>query len=126
MDGVLLVPHGWLGEGNRNNLTGCRCSEPIMGYPPRKGSSRGSYAFQDSAKGVLVRYHGGISLMLTQTSFNPDDFHMSINPIRWEINPATRPARLHLLLDHLFSVDLELYLTTRPGLGWSLIFFTLP
>lgn len=37
MEGVVLVPHGWPGEANCNNLTDCRCREPIMGYPQWKG-----------------------------------------------------------------------------------------
>jgi anaerobic selenocysteine-containing dehydrogenase len=37
MEGVVLVPHGWWGEGNCNNLTDCQCREPIMGYPQWKG-----------------------------------------------------------------------------------------
>jgi anaerobic selenocysteine-containing dehydrogenase len=35
-EGVVLVPHGWQGEGNCNLLTDCRCREPIMGYPTWK------------------------------------------------------------------------------------------
>jgi anaerobic selenocysteine-containing dehydrogenase len=37
-DGVILVPHGWHGEGNCNLLTDCRAEsrEPIMGYPTWK------------------------------------------------------------------------------------------
>lgn len=37
MEGVVLVPHGWPGEGNCNRLTDCNCREPIMGYPQWKG-----------------------------------------------------------------------------------------
>ncbi|HMK76261.1 MAG TPA: molybdopterin-dependent oxidoreductase [Thermodesulfobacteriota bacterium] len=37
MEGVVLVPHGWPGEGNCNYLTDCQCREPIMGYPQWKG-----------------------------------------------------------------------------------------
>jgi anaerobic selenocysteine-containing dehydrogenase len=36
-EGVVLVPHGWWGEGNCNYLTDCQCREPIMGYPQWKG-----------------------------------------------------------------------------------------
>lgn len=37
-DGVIMVPHGWHGEGNCNLLTDCRADsrEPIMGYPTWK------------------------------------------------------------------------------------------
>lgn len=37
-DGVIMVPHGWHGEGNCNLLTDCRAEsrEPIMGYPTWK------------------------------------------------------------------------------------------
>ncbi|MDL2274605.1 molybdopterin-dependent oxidoreductase [Desulfosarcina sp. OttesenSCG-928-G10] len=37
-DGVVLVPHGWQGDGNCNQLTDCReeSREPIMGYPTWK------------------------------------------------------------------------------------------
>jgi anaerobic selenocysteine-containing dehydrogenase len=37
MEGVVLVPHGWPGEGNCNRLTDTNCREPIMGYPQWKG-----------------------------------------------------------------------------------------
>ncbi len=37
VEGVVLVPHGWPGEGNCNRLTDCNCREPIMGYPQWKG-----------------------------------------------------------------------------------------
>lgn len=37
MEGVVLVPHGWPGEGNCNRLSDCNCREPIMGYPQWKG-----------------------------------------------------------------------------------------
>ncbi|MGC8494620.1 MAG: molybdopterin-containing oxidoreductase family protein [Syntrophobacteraceae bacterium] len=37
MEGVVLVPHGWQGDANCNNLTDCQCREPIMGYPQWKG-----------------------------------------------------------------------------------------
>ncbi|HEY3278348.1 MAG TPA: molybdopterin-dependent oxidoreductase [Syntrophorhabdaceae bacterium] len=37
VEGVVLVPHGWPGEGNCNLLTDCNCREPIMGYPQWKG-----------------------------------------------------------------------------------------
>ncbi len=37
MEGVVLVPHGWPGEGNCNRLTDCQCRELIMGYPQWKG-----------------------------------------------------------------------------------------
>jgi anaerobic selenocysteine-containing dehydrogenase len=35
-EGVVLVPHGWQGDGNANLLTDCTCREPIMGYPTWK------------------------------------------------------------------------------------------
>ncbi len=35
-EGVVLVPHGWSGEGNCNLLTDCQSREPIMGYPTWK------------------------------------------------------------------------------------------
>jgi len=31
---------------------------------------------------------------------------------------------MDLLVDHLFSVDLELHLAGRPGFDWSLILFS--
>lgn len=37
MEGVVLVPHGWNGDANCNNLTDCTLREPIMGYPHWKG-----------------------------------------------------------------------------------------
>lgn len=37
MEGVVLVPHGWSGDANCNNLTDCTLREPIMGYPHWKG-----------------------------------------------------------------------------------------
>ncbi len=57
-----------------------------------------------------------LSLVFSATSVNPDDFYMSIHPIRREVNPATaRPAPAHLLVDHLFSVDLELHFVENRG-----------
>jgi formate dehydrogenase (coenzyme F420) alpha subunit len=35
-EGVVIVPHGWPGEGNANLLTDTQCREPIMGYPEIK------------------------------------------------------------------------------------------
>ena len=35
-EGVVLVPHGWGGDGNGNLLTDIHCREPIMGYPDQK------------------------------------------------------------------------------------------
>ncbi|GAB6906199.1 Anaerobic dehydrogenase, typically selenocysteine-containing [Desulfosarcina cetonica] len=37
-EGVIMVPHGWHGDGNCNLLTDCRAEsrEPIMGYPTWK------------------------------------------------------------------------------------------
>jgi len=37
MEGVVLVPHGWPGEGNCNRLTDCNAREAVMGYPEWKG-----------------------------------------------------------------------------------------
>ena len=37
-EGVLLVPHGWPGEGNCNLLSDCTNREPIMGYPTWKSA----------------------------------------------------------------------------------------
>jgi anaerobic selenocysteine-containing dehydrogenase len=37
MEGVVLVPHGFLREANCNRLTDTNCREPIMGYPQWKG-----------------------------------------------------------------------------------------
>jgi len=66
--------------------------------------------------------NASLSLVLSPASVNPDDFYTPIHPIGREVNPAAaRPARAHLLLDHLFSVDLELHLARKPGLRWCLI-----
>jgi len=37
-EGVVLVPHGWSGEGNCNLLSDCQSREPIMGYPTWKSA----------------------------------------------------------------------------------------